>query len=124
MIADKEIVVVGGGDSAIESAILLCKQNKVVLSYRKDKFSRLKPKNREQILAAIEKGWVNVKYNTNLTKFEKQQVTLKYSEDGREEHLKNDLVYIFAGGELPTQFLQKAGVQITKRFGFTMKKYR
>ena len=124
MIADKEIVVVGGGDSAIESAILLCKQNKVVLSYRKDKFSRLKPKNREQILAAIEKGWVNVKYNTNLTKIEKQQVTLKYSEDGREEHLKNDLVYIFAGGELPTQFLQKAGVQITKRFGFTMKKYR
>ena len=38
--------------------------------------------------------------------------------------LENDLVYIFAGGELPTQFLQKAGVEITKRFGYTMKKYR
>ena len=37
--------------------------------------------------------------------------------------LKNDLVYIFAGGELPTSFLQKAGVEITKRFGHIVKKH-
>ena len=37
--------------------------------------------------------------------------------------LKNDLVYIFAGGELPTGFLEKAGVKISKRFGYTMRKY-
>ena len=63
-----------------------------------------------------------MKYNTNLTKIEKPQVTLKYN-DGNELTLKNDLVYIFAGGELPTQFLRKAGVEITKRFGYTVKKY-
>ena len=35
--------------------------------------------------------------------------------------IENDWVYIFAGGELPTQFLQKSGIEITKRFGYTLK---
>ena len=122
MIHDKDILVVGGGDSAVESALLLADQNRVTLSYRKDKFSRIKPKNREKILGAIENGKIEMKYNTNLTKIGKPQITLK-NETGVEEALKNDLVYIFAGGELPTQFLRKAGVEITKRFGYTVKKY-
>ena len=37
--------------------------------------------------------------------------------------LQNDLVYIFAGGELPTQFLEKAGIKITKKFGETVMKH-
>jgi len=122
LIYDKEIMVVGGGDSAIESALLLCQNNKVILSYRKDKFSRLKPKNRTKILEAIDEGKVDMHYNSNLTQIEKDRVFLKYN-DGREEVMENDMVYIFAGGELPTQFLQKAGVEITRRFGYTMKKY-
>ena len=44
--------------------------------------------------------------------------------DDEQVNVKNDLVYIFAGGELPTQFLQNAGVLITKRFGYTLKKHR
>ena len=52
-ISGKKIIVVGGGDSAIESALLLKDDNEVILSYRKDKFSRLKPKNKEKIEQAI-----------------------------------------------------------------------
>lgn len=123
-IHQKDVIVVGGGDSAIESALLLAEQNSVVLSYRKDKFSRTKPKNREKIMEAIDKQLLEVKYNTNLVRIEEDNVYL--TENGKEGEiaLKNDLVYIFAGGELPTQFLQKAGVQITKRFGYTMKKHK
>ncbi|GJM34279.1 MAG: hypothetical protein DHS20C18_32800 [Saprospiraceae bacterium] len=123
-IHEKQIIVVGGGDSAIESALLLAEQNKVVLSYRKDKFSRLKPKNREKINDAIDKELLDVKYNTNLSRIEEDQVYLTTDKPGEEIILKNDLVYIFAGGELPTQFLQKAGVNISKRFGYTMKKHK
>jgi thioredoxin reductase (NADPH) len=50
------VVVVGGGDSAIEAALSLIDQNKVILSYRSEAFSRLKPKNREKLDAAISQG--------------------------------------------------------------------
>lgn len=121
-IHNKKILVVGGGDSAIESALLLAPQNEVILSYRKDKFSRLKPKNREKIQQAIGQKELEVIYNSNLKHIAPEEVTLA-TEQEEALKLKNDLVYIFAGGELPTQFLQKAGVQITKRFGYTMKKH-
>lgn len=123
LIENKAVLVVGGGDSAVEAALHLAPQNTVTLSYRKDKFSRIKPKNREKILAAIADNRIEIRYNTNLTKIEKHQVEIT-DLNGENTAIKNDLVFIFAGGELPTHFLKKAGVQITKRFGYTMKKYR
>ncbi|TNE53730.1 MAG: 4Fe-4S dicluster domain-containing protein [Bacteroidetes bacterium] len=122
MISGKKILVVGGGDSAVESAMLLMEQNEVTLSYRKDAFARIKPKNRDNIQAAIESNALNMQFNTNLTNIDTHQVSLQ-GNDGTEQVLDNDLVYIFAGGELPTQFLQKAGIEITKRFGYTVKKH-
>ncbi len=119
----KNVVVVGGGDSAIEAALSLSEQNRVVISYRQENFSRLKPKNRENLQAAVEKGLVDIKYKTNLVKIEPDQTILSHEEGGSHFTLKNDLVYIFAGGELPTGFLEKAGIQISKRFGYTMKKH-
>jgi thioredoxin reductase/NAD-dependent dihydropyrimidine dehydrogenase PreA subunit len=119
----KKVLVVGGGDSAVEAALSLAERNRVTLSYRNDKFSRIKPKNREKIQAAIKNDLLEVKFNTNLVSIDKNHVLLKKDPEGTEISLDNDHVYIFAGGELPVQFLLKTGVKITKRFGYTMKKH-
>jgi thioredoxin reductase (NADPH) len=121
-IQNKKILVVGGGDSAIETVLLLKDNNEATLSYRSDKFARLKPKNREKIQQAIEDKSVNVLYNSNVVSINENDVLLKVNEDDLKQ-IDNDLVYIFAGGELPTSFLEKAGVKITKRFGYTMKRH-
>ena len=120
-IQNKKIIVVGGGDSAIEASLSLAEQNKVILSYRNEAFNRIKPKNREKLNEAAEKGVLKIKYRSNLLAVDKDVVTMDI--DNEQVDVKNDLVYIFAGGELPTQFLEKAGVMITKRFGYTLKKH-
>ncbi|HEX5167866.1 MAG TPA: NAD(P)-binding domain-containing protein [Cyclobacteriaceae bacterium] len=120
-ISDKKIIVVGGGDSAVESALLLKDHNEVILSYRSDKFSRIKPKNKENVERAITDRSLRVMFNSDVVAINEQSVLMKLS-DGTKE-LKNDLIYIFAGGELPTQFLERAGIQITKRFGHIVKKH-
>lgn len=116
-ISGKDITVVGGGDSAIEAAIMLSDQNKVTLSYRSASFSRIKPKNAEKIKSLESSGSVHLLFNTDVTEIGSETLTLKNSISGEILNLKNDLVYIFAGGELPTQFLMKAGITIEKKFG-------
>ncbi|MBK6410449.1 MAG: NAD(P)-binding domain-containing protein [Flavobacteriales bacterium] len=120
-IQGKKVIVVGGGDSAVESAMLLADDNEVILSYRKDQFARIKPKNKTAIEEAITSEKLKVIFNSDLINITEEAVLLKVGEEAKE--LKNDLVYIFAGGELPTSFLQKAGVEITKRFGHIVKKH-
>lgn len=123
LIQNKNIVVVGGGDSAIESAMLLADENKVTLSYRKDNFARLKPKNAVKIKEAIENKKLDVLFNSNLMSIEEKIVKIKI--DGNPEiiDLDNDQMFIFAGGELPTQFLENAGIKITKKFGDAILKH-
>jgi len=122
LISGKEIVVVGGGDSAIESALLLADENKVIISYRNEVFNRLKPANNEALNKAINDNKLEVMFSTNLISIEDEYVNIAFGKSGETKKIKNDLVYIFAGGELPTQFLEKAGIKITKKFGETVLK--
>ncbi|HQW97733.1 MAG: NAD(P)-binding domain-containing protein [Flavobacteriales bacterium] len=120
-ISGKKVIVVGGGDSAVESAMLLTEENEVILSYRKEQFARIKPKNKEAVDVSVASGALKVIFNSDLVSISEDSVLLKVGEETQQ--IKNDLVYIFAGGELPTGFLQKAGVEITKRFGHIVKKH-
>nr|WP_321358226.1 NAD(P)-binding domain-containing protein [uncultured Draconibacterium sp.] len=123
LISGNKIMVVGGGDSAIESALLLAAGNEVTLSYRKETFSRLKPKNRKQLEEAIEKKFLNVILNSNVSSIDEDHVYLKVADQQEELALENQLVYIFAGGELPTEFLRNAGIEITTKFGEAILKH-
>ncbi|RIJ47386.1 4Fe-4S dicluster domain-containing protein [Maribellus luteus] len=121
-ISDKDVLVVGGGDSAVESALLLAPQNRVTLSYRKETFSRLKPKNKQSLEEAISEKKLDVLLNSNVTSIGETDVSLQF-EDGKALEMQNDLVYIFAGGELPTEFLKNAGIAITRKFGEAILKH-
>ncbi|HHZ94337.1 MAG TPA: FAD-binding protein, partial [Flavobacteriales bacterium] len=125
-IKEKKALVVGGGDSAIESAMLLMEENEVILSYRKDKFARIKAGNRDLIEAAIEERKLRVIYNSNLVEINEDVISLSVegADNKKEvEEITNDLVYIFAGGELPIKFLKNAGINVEKKFGKIVRKY-
>lgn len=121
LIQNQKILIVGGGDSAIESALLLMEDNVVSISYRSDKFSRLKPKNLEKINEAVNDKKIKIFYNSNVKEIKDKSVILQVEENQKE--IDNNLVYIFAGGELPTKFLEKIGIKIEKKFGEAILKH-
>jgi thioredoxin reductase len=114
-----KIMIVGGGDSAIEAALALSAQpgNRVTISYRQDKFARIKPANRERIDKAVANGAVQIFWKTNLVAITPTHV--RYREDATKavREIPNDYVLIFAGGELPTAFLKACGIAIDTKFG-------
>ena len=106
----KNILVVGGGDSAVEAAMGLAHQagNKVTVSYRKGEFSRLKDRNAKRIEEYMRSGKVEVLFNSNPVEFEAGRVFLEVAGELRE--MPNDFVWIFAGGMPPSDFLKAAGI--------------
>ena len=123
LIENKKIIVVGGGDSAIETALLLTDQNQVTLSYRGETFGRIKLVNQVKIKEAISLNHIDIRFNTILKSIEEDHVKIADLLTNEITQLENELVYIFAGGELPTQFLEKTGIKISKKFGEVVMKH-
>lgn len=111
------ILVVGGGDSAVEAAVGLARQkgNKVFISYRKAKFFRIKKKNEDRIMGMISKGKVIPIFNSHVKEIRVHSVVIQTEEEIKE--IPNDYVFIFAGGLPPFEMLKKMGI----RFGGKMK---
>ncbi len=113
----QHVLVVGGGDSAIEAALALADETgtTVTLSYRSDAFSRLKPKNRERLQEAESQGTLNVMLKSTITMIEQDAVVL--DQEGQSFEIQNDAVIICAGGILPTPFLKEIGVMVETHHG-------
>lgn len=114
---NQHILVVGGGDSAVEAAMAIAAQpgNTVTLSYRGEAFSRIKPMNKVRLDEALAKKSLTVALNSNVKEITEKTVKIAFGDEIKS--IPNDYVYIFAGGELPNEFLKSIGIQIEKKFG-------
>lgn len=111
------VLVVGGGDSALEAAIALAEQpsGEVILSYRSAAFSRVKQKNRTRLGELQAAGRLRVLLNSAVKHIGTSEVAIEH--DGAIQHYRNDAVIVCAGGLLPTPLLQKIGIEFNTKYG-------
>jgi thioredoxin reductase len=113
----QRVLVVGGGDSALEAAAALVEESgtTVTLSHRSTAFTRAKPKNRELVAAAQKNGRLHVLMPSEVKSIGTDVVELAL--EGRRAAIGNDSVVICAGGILPTAFLQSIGIEVETKYG-------
>ncbi len=113
----QHVLVVGGGDSALEAAVSLAKQpgTTVTLSHRSDGFSRAKVKNREEVETARRSGRLTVLLQSNVKRIGRHDVEIEQM--GRRMRIRNDVVIVCAGGILPTAFLESVGIEVETKYG-------
>lgn len=114
---NQHVLVVGGGDSALEAAWTIAAQpgTKVTLSYRGEAFARAKARNRSEVQAAQENGKLQVLLESQVREIGVKHVRLIKGE--QEIEVANDAVIVCAGGVLPTPFLKSIGIEVETKYG-------
>lgn len=113
----QRVVVVGGGDSAVEAALMLAAERgtQVTLCYRGKAFNRIKHKNRQKLEGAAARNRLKLALEANVTHIRGADISMDVK--GKAYKLPNDAVIICAGGVLPTSFLQSIGLRIDTKYG-------
>ena len=114
---NQHVLVVGGGDSALEAATSIADQagTTVTLSYRSGAFGRAKRKNRERVDQAVESGRIKLLFNSNVKSFTPDSVTI--DQQGEVMEIPNNATIVCAGGILPTGFLKETGINVETKHG-------
>jgi len=112
---NNDILVVGGGDSAVEAALALSKgtRNRVTLSYRKASFERARERNQASLQQAASQGLLKILPKSQVQEIRARSVLLS-AESGPAE-IPNDFVFVMIGGESPEGFLRKTGIEIVDK---------
>jgi len=113
----KHVLVVGGGDSALEAAVSIAEQprTRVTLSYRGESFNRAKKKNRDNVHRLQRTGGLSVLLGSQVISI--SNATVELVQGGRPLKVTNDDVIVCAGGVLPTAFLKNIGIEVETKFG-------
>jgi NosR/NirI family transcriptional regulator, nitrous oxide reductase regulator len=111
---DEDILVVGGGNSAVEAALTLAERNRVTLSYRGSEFSRLFKDNRRRLDEAVVAGRLRVILNSNVKRFNERTCVLEIREGAATStrELPYDHAFVLIGAELPAEFLHSLGIRL------------
>jgi thioredoxin reductase len=115
--AGQKVLIVGGGDSALEAALSVADADRteVSVSYRSDSFSRAKAKNRERIAEYAAASRIKLYLSSTVSSISEQEVLLDQA--GEVVKIANEAVIVNAGGILPTGFLKQTGINVDTKFG-------
>jgi thioredoxin reductase len=110
----ENIIVVGGGNSAVEAAITLSEKNRVYLSYRGSAFARIFKDNERKLNKAIAVKKIEPLLNSNVTEFGEHEATLKINRGGSDEIRKipYDHAFVLVGADVPRDFLKSLGLKM------------
>ena len=107
----KNVLVVGGGDSALETSIALAENDaKVTHIYRQKSIARAKEENIQHFLDLKNAGKIDLHLNSNLS--EVKETSVEFVSDGKPERKDNDIVFSMIGRELPLAFFKRSGIKI------------
>ena len=111
------VLVVGGGDSALEAACSIADQpgTTVTISYRSEAFGRGKQKNRERLQTLEAKGRIKVMLKSTVKEVTNDKVSLEFQ--GQTIDIINEAIIVCTGGVLPTPFLKNIGIMVETKFG-------
>ncbi len=116
---DQHVLVVGGGNAAVESAFALVDGGKcasVTISYRKNNFARCRQPNRKRIEADVAADRLTALMGTQVEEIFEDRVSLRDAA-GQQTSIRNDAVVIQIGGTAPTALLQDVGIEIVTKYG-------
>lgn len=112
----QHVLVVGGGDSAVEAAMACAEiSGDVILCYRGAAMNRLKQANRMRLEDAVKQGGLQLLLQSELRAITPASVSIDV--DGETRQFKNDAVVICAGGVLPTAMLKAIGIRVETKHG-------
>lgn len=113
--AGQHVLVVGGGDSAVESAMSLAEAGATVtLSYRGDSFKRCKPGNQQKLQQLSAGHRLAVLLESNVARFTPGEVSIK-CKDGAVTTLPNQAAFVLIGADTPVAWLENLGVRFVER---------
>ncbi|MGH9718824.1 MAG: NAD(P)-binding domain-containing protein [Bryobacteraceae bacterium] len=107
---DEKILVVGGGNSAVEAALSLSEQNSVVLSYRGKEFTRVFKDNARRLRAAVAAGRIRLLVESTVEGFDDGSCSLKVGAEL--VRLPYDHAFVLVGADAPTEFLRSLGIRM------------
>ncbi len=111
----REVLVVGGGDSAVEAALALTDAGaQVIVSYRGKSFNRAQPKNKQTIESYAHQQRLQAKLGSQVLGFEPDAVVLQLA-DGSQRRYGNDAAFVLIGADPPVTWLEKLGVRFVLR---------
>lgn len=111
---NEDILVVGGGNSAIEAALTLSERNRVTLSYRGSAFSRVFQDNERKLEAAVAAKKIVPLLDSNVIEFGETEAIVEVASGGSRERrrLPYQHAFVLVGADVPVEFLKKIGIRL------------